>query len=96
MTTEEQYDKPKDKKATALKYDPDQNSAPQVIAKGNNQIAKKIIAKAEENNIPIYQDDKLVENLIQLDLEEEIPEELYQVVAEVLSFIYQLNNHIDD
>ena len=91
MTTESQNNNPQNKKATALKYDPEENTAPQVIAKGNAEIAKKIIAKAEENDIPIYQDKKLVNNLIQLDLEEEIPEELYQVVAEVLSFIYQLN-----
>ncbi|MBM7623418.1 EscU/YscU/HrcU family type III secretion system export apparatus switch protein [Sporohalobacter salinus] len=92
MTTEEQDNEFKDKKATALKYDPDQNKAPKIIAKGNNEVAKKIIDKAEKNDIPIHQDDKLVENLIKLDLEEEIPKELYQVVAEVLNFIYQLND----
>ncbi|ADL12848.1 EscU/YscU/HrcU family type III secretion system export apparatus switch protein [Acetohalobium arabaticum] len=89
--TEEQDNKTQNKKAAALKYDPEQNNAPQVVAKGSNEVAKKIIAKAKENDIPIHQDDTLVKNLIQLDLEEEITGELYQIVAEVLSFIYQLN-----
>ncbi|MGM0472031.1 MAG: EscU/YscU/HrcU family type III secretion system export apparatus switch protein [Bacillota bacterium] len=81
-----------DKKATALKYDPEQNEAPQVIAKGSQELANQIIQRAQEHDIPIYHDQELVENLIQLDLDEEIPEELYHVVAEVLSFIYQLND----
>ncbi|MCK8823870.1 EscU/YscU/HrcU family type III secretion system export apparatus switch protein [Fuchsiella alkaliacetigena] len=80
------------KKAVALKYDLKENEAPQVIAKGNQKTAQKIIEKAKENEIPIHKDPDLVENLIKLDLKEEIPEELYQVVAEVLSFIYQLDN----
>lgn len=78
-------------KAVALKYDQDKNDAPQIVAKGRHEIAKKIINNAEKNNIPIYEDEALIENLIKLELESEIPEELYQVVAEVLSFIYQLN-----
>lgn len=80
------------KKAVALKYDQKENEAPEVIAKGNYEIAKQIINKAKENNIPIYEDKALIENLIDLDLGDEIPEELYQVVAEVLSFIYRLND----
>ncbi|SDC61218.1 MULTISPECIES: EscU/YscU/HrcU family type III secretion system export apparatus switch protein [unclassified Candidatus Frackibacter] len=80
-------------RAVALKYDSETNEAPQIIAKGDHEIAKKIITKAKENDIPIYEDKDLIENLIQLDLGKEIPNELYQVVAEVLSFIYQLNDN---
>jgi flagellar biosynthesis protein len=64
------------KKAVALKYDPEENNAPQVIAKGNHETASEIIKRAKENNIPIYQDESLIKDLVKLDLEKEIPEGL--------------------
>ena len=78
-------------KAVALKYDANINSAPVVKSKGIGKIAEKIIQIAKENNIPIKENPNLVELLIKIDLEKEIPPELYRIVAEVLAFIYRLN-----
>lgn len=78
--------------AAALKYDIEQDEAPNLIAKGKGELAKKIIAQAEENNIPIEEDKDIVEILLQLELGTEIPEELYQAVAEILSFIFEVED----
>jgi len=75
------------KMATALKFNPDQDAAPQMIAKGLGLIADNIINKAKENNVPIYEDEKLSRQLYQLEIGDQIPYELYEVVAEVLVFI---------
>ncbi|MCK8826895.1 EscU/YscU/HrcU family type III secretion system export apparatus switch protein [Natroniella acetigena] len=80
------------KEAVALKYNPQQDSAPTVIAKGKKELAQQIIKQAQESDIPITEDQDLVKILLQLNLGEEIPEELYQVVAEILSFIYDLED----
>ncbi|RKP55439.1 FhlB domain-containing protein [Cohnella endophytica] len=77
------------KKAVALKYEPEQGSAPTVIAKGQGVIADEIMRRAQENGIPMQEDSSLVEVLSKLDLNQEIPSELYQLVAEVLSFVYR-------
>lgn len=79
------------KKAVSLRYDDGEDRAPAVTAKGEGSLAKKIIELAEENNIPIYQDEDLVELLYTLDLDEEIPPSLYEVVAEIFAFVYRLN-----
>jgi flagellar biosynthesis protein len=77
------------KKAVALKYEPEQGSAPTVIAKGQGVIADEILRRAQENGIPVQEDPSLVEVLSKLDLNQEIPPELYKLVAEVLSFVYR-------
>jgi flagellar biosynthesis protein len=79
------------KKAVALKYDRGKDEAPKVTAKGRGAVADKILALAREHKIPIEQDSTLMEALYRLDINEEIPEELYQVVAELLAFIYRMN-----
>jgi flagellar biosynthesis protein len=79
------------KKAIALKYERGKDAAPKVTAKGRGAVADKILALARENRIPIEQDSTLMEALYRLDINEEIPEELYQVVAELLAFIYRMN-----
>ncbi|PZE22471.1 EscU/YscU/HrcU family type III secretion system export apparatus switch protein [Paenibacillus xerothermodurans] len=76
-------------KAVALKYAPEQKSAPVLIAKGRGSVADAIMQKARENGVPIQQDSSLVEVLSKLDLDQEIPPALYQLVAEILSFIYR-------
>ncbi len=80
-------DDKKHKVATALQYNQRKDQAPKVVAKGKGVIAEKIIEKAQENDIVIYQDEKLSQQLYNLSLGEEIPTELYQVIAEVLVFI---------
>ena len=77
--------------AVSLRYDSRVSKAPLVTAKGKGFIADKIIALAKENNIPIKEDPDLVHLLSQVDLNREIPASLYQVVAELLSFVYKLN-----
>lgn len=81
----------KSPKAVALKYDRKKDNAPRVIAKGRGEIAKKIIEVAHAHNVPLYEDKNLIQILEALDLETEIPPELYRAVAEVLAFIYRLN-----
>ena len=82
---------PKRKKAVAIKYKAMETGAPIIAAKGAGPIAEKIIEIARENNIPIKEDPDLVETLSQLDLAQEIPPELYQVIAEVLAWVYRIN-----
>ena len=77
--------------AVALLYDPKAGSAPKVTAMGKGDLAAKIIELARKNNIEIHQDPDLFQMLSQLDLNKEIPPVLYEVVAELLSFIYLLN-----
>lgn len=79
------------KEAVALSYKPLSADTPKVIAKGKGKIADNILEQAKIHNIPIQEDRSLVELLGQLDLNEAIPEELYQAVAEVFAFIYKLD-----
>lgn len=79
------------KEAIALTYNPENNGSPTVKAKGKGKIAENILAQASLHNVPIYEDKNLVELLGNLDLNESIPEELYEVVAEVFAFIYRLD-----
>ena len=76
--------------ATALRYDPGSDSAPRVVATGKGKVAEQILAVAKENDVPIYDDPELAAALSMVNLEEEIPVELYQVVAEVLAYIYRV------
>ncbi|NYV67074.1 EscU/YscU/HrcU family type III secretion system export apparatus switch protein [Bacillus sp. Gen3] len=79
------------KQAIALQYQSDKQKAPTVIAKGKGLIADQIIDTAKEKRIPIQEDRNLVELLGQLNINESIPEELYEAVAEVFAFIYRLD-----
>lgn len=79
------------KEAIALSYNPTETIGPIVKAKGKGKIAENILEKAKEHDIPIYEDPNLVQLLGQLDMNEAIPEELYQAVAEVFAFIYHLD-----
>jgi len=79
------------KEAVALTYKPDAENAPVILAKGKGKIAENILQKALENHVPIQEDPSLVSLLGQLDINESIPEELYQAVAEVFAFIYRVD-----
>ena len=81
----------KKSKAVALKYDQEKDAAPRITAKGRGFVAEKIIETARAHNVPLHEDKNLVQVLEALDLETEIPAELYRAVAEVLAFIYRLN-----
>ena len=79
-------------KAAALKYNRGDASAPKMVAKGRGKVAEKIVEIAKAHNIPIKEDKDLVEFLSTLDLYQEIPEELYKAVAEIIAFIYELKD----
>ncbi|TSA44997.1 MAG: flagellar biosynthesis protein FlhB [Deltaproteobacteria bacterium] len=82
--------------AAAIKYDNRKDVAPKVIAKGRGAIAEKIIELAQKKNVPIKVDPALVQILSKLDIDEQIPVELYKAVAEILSFVYSANNRYRD
>lgn len=79
------------KKAVALKYRKSIDNAPKITAKGSGLIAEKIIELARSQGIFIKEDAALVEVLSRLDLNEEVPPEVYVLVAEMLAFVYSLN-----
>ncbi|HFE36788.1 MAG TPA: hypothetical protein ENK06_00030 [Gammaproteobacteria bacterium] len=80
--------------AVALKYESDK--VPKVIAKGDGHLADKIVEIAEEHGVTLYQDSELVKLLSRIEIDEEIPANLYQAVAVVLAFVFQLNGKDPD
>ncbi len=78
------------KKATALRYDTKKENAPRMVAKGEGKAAENIIKIAELNNLAIKKDEDLVELLSKVELDKEVPEALYKVVAELFSFVYKV------
>ncbi|MFC3680879.1 EscU/YscU/HrcU family type III secretion system export apparatus switch protein [Bacterioplanoides pacificum] len=74
--------------AIALSYDG--LSAPRVSAKGEDELAQAIIQLALQHEVPVYENATLLRWLSQLELGDEIPENLYQVIAEILAFVYRL------
>jgi flagellar biosynthesis protein len=79
------------KLVAALKYDAGKDRAPHLAAKGRGMVAEKIIELAIKHNIPVRNDPALVQMLSKLDIDEAIPHELYQAVAEILAFVYRMN-----
>jgi len=77
-------------KAVALKYDAKESSAPKVTAKGEGFKADNIIKIAKLHDIPIKKDEDLVELLSNLEVDREVPPEMYKAIAEVFSYIYSL------
>jgi flagellar biosynthesis protein len=80
------------KAAIAVHYDKQKDVAPKIVAKGKGAIADKIIELARKNDIPMYEDKDLIEVLSKLDLGQEIPAEMYKLIAEVLVCVYRSNN----
>jgi len=74
--------------AVALNYDGE--NAPRVTAKGDKATAERIIALAEQHDVPLYPDPELAATLVQIPLGDEVPEQLYRAVAEVVAFAYLL------
>jgi len=79
------------KKAVALRYAPERDRAPKVTAKGSGILAEKIIELARKHQVPIEEDPALVQILSQLDFYQEIPPSVYVVIAEILAFVYSMN-----
>ena len=78
------------RKAVALSYETAQG-APVAVAKGNGAVADSIIRVAKENGVFVHQSPALVSLLMQVDLDEQIPESLYVVVAELLAWVYTID-----
>ena len=75
-----------EKTAVAIAYEPGE-VAPKILATGKGEVAEKIIEKAKENDVPLYKDNKLADTLSKLRIGDAIPPELYDVVAEILVFV---------
>ena len=84
--------KEKNKKAVALGYNREKGNAPKVLASGSGEVAKNIINLAKSHDIPIKEDADLVEILSKVDLNQEVPPNLYKAVAEIFSFLYKMTN----
>lgn len=80
------------KKAVALGYNRSQDNAPKVLASGAGEIANKIISLAKEHDIPIKEDPDLIEILSKVEVDQEIPPNLYKAMAEIFSFLYKITN----
>lgn len=83
-------------KAVALRYHAQEDSAPRVVAKGEGEIARRMREIADEAGIPLHRDDALVELLAQIEIDREIPPDLYGAIAELLSWIYRANNALKE
>lgn len=81
-----------EKVAAALGFNPEEDSAPKLLAKGQGYMADKIVEIAQANETAVYKDEKLAQQLQNLELGQSIPEDLYNVVAEVLIFISKMDN----
>ena len=80
-----------DKQAVALKYDMQKDSAPRVVAKGKGHTAEHILEAAQKSSVPVYQNKTLVNMLMALDIDREIPPELYKAIAEVMAYVYKMD-----
>ncbi len=79
------------RKAVALKYEAERDLAPKVIAKGRGHVAEHILEAAQKNSVPVYQDKTLVNMLMALEIDREIPPELYKAIAEVMAYVYKID-----
>ena len=81
-----QFNEVMNKKAVALKYDENRNAAPVIVASGMGYLAEKIVEVANDNGVPVYEDNSLATVLTQLNLGSEIPEELYQAIVDIYAY----------
>jgi flagellar biosynthesis protein len=78
------------RRVAALRYEPGTFTAPQVVARGQGDVAERILALAAEHGVPVHRDPALAEALAALELDREIPPALFAAVAEVIGFLYRL------
>ncbi|MDF2635844.1 MAG: type secretion exporter [Pelosinus sp.] len=88
-----QSDRPQ--QAIALTYQKSNNTAPKVVAKGTGFMAEKILSTAKQHSVPVYQNKTLASMLMAVELDREIPPELYQAVAEILAYIYHIDKKMN-
>ncbi len=87
----QQVEKRSDRTAVAIRYDIDKDAAPVVLAAGKGPVAEEILRIAEDNKIPLFEDRKLAQLLSKIEIDTEVPAELYVLVAEILAFIFKLD-----
>lgn len=87
---------PPRRKAAALRYDFEKDNVPRVVAKGQGPMAEKIIELAREHGVTIHEDPDLIEMLTKLDVDQLIPEKMFIAVAEVMAYVYRINNRMID
>ncbi|MGE5314675.1 MAG: EscU/YscU/HrcU family type III secretion system export apparatus switch protein [Acidobacteriota bacterium] len=80
--------------AVALRYQSHADQAPRVTAKGRGAVAEKIIALAKEHHVPIVENADLLMMLSKVELMDEIPEALYGIVAQILAYVYSINEQL--
>ena len=83
-----EFKKELNQKAVALKYDEARSQAPVVVASGSGYLADKLIEIAAANDVPVYEDNSLATVLSQLELGQQVPEQLYQVIVDI--YVYFL------
>lgn len=93
-SSEDEQDLQQEQRAVAIKYDVKKDRAPRVTAKGRSLVADRILAEAKKNGIPVYQNKSLVNMLMALEIDREIPPELYRTIAEVLAHVYRIDRRI--
>lgn len=81
----------KEKQAAALKYNKDENVSPKIVALGKQRMADQIIKTAKQSGVPIYENAALAESLNKMLIGQEIPPELYEIVAQVLIYVAELD-----
>jgi flagellar biosynthesis protein len=96
MTAKKKKAGEQQKLAAAIRYDSARDDAPKLAAKGKGHVAERIIELARQNNIPVRSDKALVQILSKLDLDQQIPPDLYRAVAEILAFVYSANEQYRD
>lgn len=89
------YDREPKKRAAALQYDPERDAAPILAAFGEGYVAEKMIEVAGESGVPVLPDPELTAMLAKMSVGDEIPPELYGVVAKVLVFISEMDRSFD-
>nr|WP_092067568.1 EscU/YscU/HrcU family type III secretion system export apparatus switch protein [Dendrosporobacter quercicolus]NSL46657.1 EscU/YscU/HrcU family type III secretion system export apparatus switch protein [Dendrosporobacter quercicolus DSM 1736]SDL59144.1 flagellar biosynthesis protein [Dendrosporobacter quercicolus] len=80
--------------AVALSYDHEKSSAPKIVAKGAGYVAEQILHLAKQNAVPVYQNKTLTGMLMAIELDREIPPDLYRAVAEVLAYVYRIDQRL--
>lgn len=90
---QEQRPEPR-KRAAALRYDFDKDPVPRVVARGQGEVAERIIELAKEHGVTIREDPDLVALLCKLEVDQLIPQKLFAAVAEVMAYVYRINNRV--
>ena len=87
----EEVSQEQEQRAVAIKYDVKKDRAPRVTAKGRSLVADRILAEAKKNGVPVYQNKSLVNMRMALEIDREIPPELYRTIAEILAYVYRID-----